>query len=125
MKFKFPAIIFYTDNLPEHSAGCANGPIVRIRPGHKEDKGIEAHELVHVRQWWRTMGLHSILYQCSPKYRLKSEIEAYREQINNPHPRYTPDQLKDMYATWLSLPEPEGYDCHEICTKERAIELLS
>jgi len=124
VKIVFPAIVLFTDNLPACSSGCANGPIIRIKPSHKDDKGIQAHELVHVRQWWRTFGFHSGLYLTRRCYRLHSEVEAYRKQLEYPHPLYTRDQLIDMYATWLSLPEPEGYDCHEICTKERAIELL-
>ena len=48
----YPSITLYTDNLPPDVGGCANGPIVRIRPKYRNDTGIHAHEAEHVRQWW-------------------------------------------------------------------------
>ena len=112
-------LLFYTDNLPENSNGCANAFIIRIRPSCKGDEGLLAHERVHVSQWWRTLGLHSLLYLVSKKYRLKAEVEAYREQL-----KYNPENIL-KYAHWLSLPEPEGYDLQDICTKEQAFAYLS
>lgn len=117
-------VVIYTDWLPTNSDGCANAFVIRIRPDHRGDTGLLAHEQVHVSQWWRTLGLHSLLYLCSKRYRLKAEVEAYREQLRYPHPTLSRDQQRDLYATWLSSPEPEGYGCHTICTKERALELL-
>ena len=113
-------MIFYTNRfVPEGSAGCARGPVILIRPEYRYDKGLLAHEQVHTYQWWRTLGLHSFLYLFSKRYRLKAEVEAYREQL-----KYRPDCL-EKYATWLSLPEPEGYGCQDIVTKGEAIALLS
>jgi len=112
-------LIIYTDRLPAHANGCANAFIIRIRPGHKDDRGLLEHEKVHIRQWWRTLGLHSLLYLLSKRYRLWAEVRAYRRQLE-----YSPEHL-DLYATWLSLPEPEGYGLQTICTKERARELLA
>lgn len=121
-----PYLLILTDVMDIHSNGQANGPVVRIRPAYRDDEGLLQHELIHVRQWWRTLGLHSLLYLCSKKYRLKAEVEAYREQIkwmrlrsDRPSSYY-----KDLYATWLSLPEPQGYGLQDICTKARAIKLL-
>ena len=111
-------LLVYTDRLPQNSNGCANGPIIRIRPAYEGDEGLLAHEKVHVSQWWRTLGFHSLLYLVSKKYRLQAEVEAYREQL-----KYNPENIL-KYARWLSLPEPEGYGCQDICTQERALELL-
>lgn len=47
-----PALIWYTDRLPDGVGGAANGPVVRIRPKYREDRGIHAHELEHVEQYW-------------------------------------------------------------------------
>jgi len=85
MKLQFvygvlPAYVFYTDHIADVNAGCANGFVVRIRPHCRADEGLLKHELTHVRQWYRTLGLHSLLYLISPKYRLSAEVEAYREQ---------------------------------------------
>ena len=115
----FPYLLIYTDKLPYNSNGCANAFVVRIRNSRKDDLGLEFHEATHARQWWRTLGLHSLLYLISKRYRLKAEVEAYREQLT-----YRPDCL-EKYATWLSLPEPEGYGCQDIVTKGEAIVLLS
>ncbi|OPY87923.1 MAG: hypothetical protein A4E72_01405 [Syntrophus sp. PtaU1.Bin208] len=111
-------LIFYTDRMPKYSSGCANGPIIRIRPAYRDDRGLLEHEKVHVKQWWRTFGFHSLLYLCSKKYRLAAEVEAYRVQL-----RYNPENIL-KYAGWLSADEPEGYGCQNICTREMAIELL-
>lgn len=121
-----PHITFYTDNLPPTSAGRAYGPVILIRKGYENDIGIMEHELEHVRQWWvHGLLIHSLMYIFSQRYRQWSEVRAYRIQLEYPHPRYTKDQLREMYATWLSIPEPEGYGLQDICTKEQALQLLS
>ena len=94
-----PALILYTDNLPEGVGGCANGPVIRIRPKYREDEGIHAHELTHVWQWWLTLGLHSLLYLLVRRYRLWAEVQAYREQTRHP-----PGLLWTDAATRLTAP---------------------
>lgn len=47
-----PSLTIYTDNLPANVGGCANGPVVRIRPKYRDDAGIHAHEDEHVEQWY-------------------------------------------------------------------------
>lgn len=120
-----PHILIYTDRLPANSNGCANGPVVRIRPSKKGDKGLLEHEALHTHQWW-TGGLliHSLRYKWSKAYRQDCEVACYREQLGYPHPRYTTDELREMYATWLSDPsETTGYGL--TLTKEDALKLLS
>jgi hypothetical protein len=105
--------IHYTDNLPEGVGGTAQGPIIRIRPKYKDDKGIHAHELEHVKQWWIativsavllaaglwhfqqpllyafwSIAVHSMLYKLIPAYRLWAEIDAHRVQL-----KYSPNGL--------------------------------
>lgn len=121
-------ITIYTDKIPPNSAGCANGPIIRIRPEKKGDEGLLAHEIEHVRQWWcwiPLLGLpHSLLYLLSKRYRQWSEVTAYRIQLEYPHPKYTVEERREMYATWLSIPDNiQGYGL--IITKEEAVKLLS
>ena len=77
---KWP-LTFYVDNLKPGFAGAANGPIIRISEGYEDDEGIYQHELVHVKQWFMTLGLHGALYTLSPKYKLWSEVMAYRKQL--------------------------------------------
>lgn len=80
---KFPHLIFYTDNMPDTSAGLTKGPIIRIRPAYKNDVGIHRHEYEHVRQWYVTLFTHSILYKFSRKYRMWSEAKAFAKQLEN------------------------------------------
>ena len=95
--YKFlPYFIFYTKNLPENIGGCTNAFIIRIKPKYKNDLGIHKHEIYHVKQWYRTCGLHSFLYLFSKKYKLKSEIEAYKEQL-----KYYPDDRTELFAKFI------------------------
>lgn len=83
-----PAIIWYTNNISDtRYGGVANGPLIRIRSKYVIDHGLLEHELTHVKQWYRTGGLHGLLYRFSSDYRLRSEVEAYRAQLQ--HPRST------------------------------------
>lgn len=87
------SLVFYTDRfIKPWAAATTYGPIICIRPEHKGDEGLLQHEKVHVRQWYRTLGLHGILYTISKKYRLSSEIEAYAVSL-----KYYPSSL-DHYA---------------------------
>ncbi len=75
-------MIFYTDRfIPAQFAACTRGPFIFIRPEYKNDIGLREHEFIHVVQWVRTLALHSLLYALWPAYRLKSEVEAYKVQL--------------------------------------------
>ena len=77
-------LVFYTElGVPQGFAGAARGPVALIRPQYRGDAGLLAHEMVHVKQWWLTFGLHSILYLLFEFYRLDSEVEAYRVQLKH------------------------------------------
>ncbi len=108
-------------NPPDGSNGAANACFIRIRKGYENDLGLISHELTHVWQWWRTLGLHSILYLCSKKYRLKAEVEAYKVQIEASGYRsdYSAPMLRDKYAGFIAT----GYNLN--ITKEQALQLLS
>jgi len=126
-KMEEHTLIFYTNKfIPASSAACARGPVIFIRPEYRDDKGLEAHEQVHVRQWWRTLGLHSLLYLVSKRYRLNAEVEAYREQLRYPPASADPDGYREKYAGWLAAPGwVEGYDLQRVVSQEEAIALLS
>ena len=47
------AVIFYTDRMPDWSGGITQLFVIRIRPEYKDDEGLEAHEMLHVSQFWR------------------------------------------------------------------------
>lgn len=81
MGLKFPHLIFYTDRMPDDFGGMANGPIIRIRPKYKDDKGLYRHEYEHVRQWYISLFTHGILYKFVRRYRKWSEAKAYATQV--------------------------------------------
>ncbi len=43
--------------------------------------GAELHELVHARQFYRSLGLMNVLYSYSKTFRLRWELEAYEENV--------------------------------------------
>jgi hypothetical protein len=76
-------MIFFTNfGIPKQYDGCTRGPFIFIRPEYSENYGLIEHEKVHVKQFWRTFGFHVIFSLLSSKYRLRSEIEAYKRQMD-------------------------------------------
>jgi len=118
-----PHILIYTNWMPKDSDERTNAFMIRIRPKRKGDAGILAHGIEHVRQFYITLGLHGFLLAVSKRYKLWAEVKAYRAQLSHSSEAdYA--RHKDLYATWLSAPEPEGYGLQDIITKEEAIVLL-
>ncbi|MDP3652023.1 MAG: hypothetical protein Q8R67_10105 [Rhodoferax sp.] len=118
-------VTIYTDKLPPAAGGAANAFVVRIRPKYRGDAGIHAHETVHVSQFWGVsvlscvalyavcylahwsavyvvlgLAVHSLLYAVVPAYRLRSEVQAYAEQL-----RHYPDDRTDLFAEYIA----QGY----------------
>ena len=106
-------MIFYTNRfVPKGAAGCARGPIIFIRPEYRNDAGLLAHEKTHRAQWFLTFGLHSFLYLLAERYRLWSEVEAYKVQLEHSPGR------EDLFAKFIA----EDYDLD--ITQAEALELL-
>lgn len=86
-KFKFiykfiPVLILFTNKLQKDwTIGRSFGVFVVIRPEHKDNNEIIDHEIVHCKQFYRTFGVHAILYSTVRSYRLKAELEAYETRI--------------------------------------------
>ena len=78
-----PALVRYTDDLPETVGGNAFGPYVRIRPEYKDDLGIHEHEFAHVQVFWLTLGLSLVLGNFK-RFRLWNEGRAYLVQTKYP-----------------------------------------
>lgn len=75
--------VFYTNRfVPTKHAACTRSCFVFIRPRYKGNKGLLAHELEHVKQWYRNPLFHSLKYKFSKSYRLQCELSAYRMQLN-------------------------------------------
>ena len=88
-------LVIYTNFMPAKFDGFAFGPIVLIRPKNRDDKGMLAHELTHVKQFWRNP-LYGLFSTFSKKHRQKYEVEAYRAQLP-----YHPDRI-DNFAWALA-----------------------
>jgi len=118
-----PYFVIYTDKLPANVGGRATGPVVRIKPEYRDDAGIHAHELVHVKQWYTglavglavaaAMYLQAIdgwplailfgavlhpLATASKKYTFWKEVVAYREQA-----KYYADDRRLQFASFIAL----------------------
>jgi len=76
-----PAFISYVDKLPKEKGGKAKFCFIKILKKYKDDIGLLNHELTHVRQFYRLSVIHEYLNHFSKKYRLKIELEAYRNQL--------------------------------------------
>lgn len=93
-----PSLIFYTDRIiPARFAGLTIACIVLIRPKYRTDAGLLAHERVHVRQFWRSLGFSMLLYELSKSWRLRFEVEAYRAQM-----ACYPDDRARLFAGFLT-----------------------
>jgi len=115
MKFKINkkpfAVIIYVSNKPNGFAGYTYPFVILINKKYENDIGLLQHELTHIKQIYRTFGLHLFLYLFSKKYRLKAEVEAYRAQL-----KYSPNSL-DKFAMYLSTKYNLNIDFKE--AKER------
>ena len=112
MKLEFvykiiPIPVFYKDSLVR-LAGRSFGVFIAIKEEHKNNEAILQHELVHCRQFYRTLGFHGIMYHLSESYRLKAEIEAYKITIthkgytNRLQSKWIVDTLKQNYKLDVS-----------------------
>ncbi len=95
---KYP-LTFCVDTLPNGKHGATQGPIIRILKSKDYDVGLYQHELMHVKQWWCTLSLHSFLYLLSDEYKLWAEVQAYKKQLC-----YSVDREKDrwLFASFIS-----------------------
>lgn len=105
-------IVYSNFLMPKWADGRTLGPIIQIRPSKKDDKDLLVHEKVHQQQWRRNPVLFYFRYLFSKKWRLRYELEAYREQL-----KLSPQDL-DEFAYLLST----KYNLD--ITKQRAKDLL-
>jgi len=100
-----PIPVFWTDKyLESWQGGKSKGLFCIIRKKYKGiDNGILEHELTHCRQFYRTFFLHGFFYKFSPKYRLQSEIEAYKKQLEH-------YQDKEFSINWMAKAIVEKYN---------------
>ena len=93
-----PIFIFEVEKIwfCEKCAGKNFVFFIQINKISIEKNKLIKHELVHSEQFFRTLGLHAILYYTSLEYRLRAEVEAYRKDG-----RYTYNQVYSMLSTTM------------------------
>jgi hypothetical protein len=76
-----PVPVFYRRIMRPGFAGVSRTFFIVIKPELRNKGKILEHELIHCKQFYRTLGLNILLNNLSHKYRYKSELEAYGEQV--------------------------------------------
>jgi len=120
MKLRFvykilPLLIFYEDTLEDAYSSWAaktNGMFIRIRKDYEGDEAIIRHEMVHVKQFYRTFSIHAWLYLGNSTYRYKAELEAFREQLKW-EPKSKLEQRVNDYANLLANVYGVGVDFNQ------------
>ena len=110
-------ILYQKWGVSPGAKATTRGFVIFVDPEHRDDPGLAPHEQVHVDQFWRTCGLHVFLYRFNKAYRFKSEVEAYREQLQH-YPLAEYPQRLDDYAEFLAANYELGI------AKTEAIEAL-
>lgn len=90
--------------LKSWAAACAVMWFVFIRKGKENDKGLLAHELDHVKQFWGNP-LHVFQYLWSWRYRLRCEVEAYQTQLKvtlEQYPQKSREALVTLFAGFIA-----------------------
>jgi len=86
-----------TDDMAPTTGAYAYGRrAIFCRPRYADDKGILAHEVMHIQQAWANPW-HGVMYRYLDAYRLWSEVKCYREQAT-----YYPDDRRRMFAGFIA-----------------------
>ncbi|WP_354682835.1 hypothetical protein [Cupriavidus necator] len=94
--------------IPRGFDGFTPGPLILLRPGASD--ALFEHEKVHVRQFWRSWGLMGVLYLASRRWRLRYEVEAYREQLRHSPPESAHTLARFLAGKYrLKISEAEAY----------------
>lgn len=86
--------------IPSGFKGATRLFVIWIKKSERDNTKLLNHELVHVKQFWRTLGLHGLLYRFSTTYQMNAECEAYATQ-------YKP--ISDNDILWWAKTGMKGY----------------
>lgn len=67
--------------IPKHADALCLGLAILIRPQHRNNTPLLAHERQHCRQFFRSFGVNALLYLISRRHRYRLELEAYGVQL--------------------------------------------
>ena len=106
--------VTYTDDMASNTGAYALGRReVFVRPKYKDDQGIHQHEFLHIRQAWANPW-HGLMYKHLDWYKLKCEVECYKEQA-----KHYPDDRRPLFAEFIAR------DYGLAVTQEEALERLN
>ncbi len=91
-----PIPIFVVPNKTLRLDAKSYGLFILIEEENKNDEGLIVHELTHCKQFYRTFGLHNVLYSISKEYRFRAEYEAYTTQYKYDNIKYSKNAMKTM-----------------------------
>jgi len=97
----FIPVLVFAIRQPKAGDAMARGFFIQVARMQWHNHAIVQHELVHVRQFWRSLMLHGLLYNMWGWYRLHAEAEAYAEQLRW-IPRAEFDQALSEFAGFLA-----------------------
>ena len=74
-------MIVGTNLIPKGFSAFCLWPFIFVRPEHRSDSSLIAHERVHYQEQAWITPLWVALYLVSRKFRLAAEVRAYTRQI--------------------------------------------
>ena len=74
-------MIFTTSIVPRGFDAITFWPVIFVRPEHRHNAALIAHELVHYQEQRWITPVWVLRYLLSRKFRLAAEVRAYRVQI--------------------------------------------
>lgn len=104
-RYIIPCPIFYGKG-PKGYGGYFNGFLfifwIKIAEKYRDDQGLLEHELEHFRQFLVTGTMMKLLYLVNKKFRLWSEVMAYRRQLKFPPAAEDSPRYRAKYAGFIS-----------------------
>lgn len=106
-----PSFFIYVDDIPyEDINGLAIAMLVFVEKEYKDNDIVITHELIHVKQGYRTLFLNNLLIPFDDTLLVKMECEAYATEVDSLNEaKYLSIFLKEEYETSLSRRRIQGY----------------
>ena len=77
-----PVPVLALDRMPGRLIGLSLGAFVIVRTDYADERPTIVHELEHCKQFWRGgLVIHMVRYYTSQRYRLRTELEAFRAEL--------------------------------------------
>jgi hypothetical protein len=100
----FPAIVTQNPKISvDNQIAISRGPLILIDQRFINDEMVIKHELVHVKQYYRTFSMSCYLALLSKKYLADIEAEAYMTEIKSPEEfEFMAEHIRLNYAPEVS-----------------------